>query len=79
LIEPARNTANAKSAFAIDSIDIGQEIQLFEPGYLKAKSAASAFDDNPSQSDQQRRGAVCQNLAKGNEGRATIQFLRNLI
>jgi hypothetical protein len=63
-----RNTANAKSSLAIDSIDRGQEIDLFKPGYPKAKSLAFALDGSLSHSDQQRQCADCQNLAKGNEG-----------
>jgi hypothetical protein len=53
VIEPARNTPNAKSFLAINSIEIGEEIELFALGYLKGKSLMCAVDGNPSQSDQQ--------------------------
>jgi hypothetical protein len=48
VIEPARNTANAKSFLAIDSIEIKEEIELFAPGYPKEKSLVFAVDGNPS-------------------------------
>jgi hypothetical protein len=73
-IVPARNTVKAKSSLAIGSLDIGQEIELFKPGYPKAKSLPSALDGNPPQSDQQSQEPIAKILQKAMKAEPQLDF-----